>query len=462
MTIPFRSLKFAGLISLATAIVVACASIWWLTAAPKVDPFLSARAAPPRPVGLAAKQEKDDAHEPAKSYRYLRKMPAHATLYKEKLYGFFEPGDGEFIISAIGTKKPSFEGRGRYSNGWASGSVFHLRHHVGFGCLWRSTCHLDLFQFKMDELPLFDVENPNREKQYTAKYLGLEIPFRESRDALWLGSLYSKYEGIAYKGTGGSGWETPAEAVAGIGVVPTSINSCKSFILTRATKQFETWDSAYIWNDANKYWKPKPSARFAKMDKWVKDLDSSNFQTRAHATAELEQQRWLAKPALEQLLKSSPTNETRLRAEQILRKLPSEGRRFGLQEEADNYEAFPSLFAEEFYVFLHKDDYYFVTESGKLYVAPPAAKGEKARTMKPLWTDAKRPISAVIHDADKDKYWLFAKDNNPGAKLDHFFEMNDTPRPETFDPAKLRPIDVEGHAKLLLQYVPLISPVEKK
>jgi hypothetical protein len=102
------------------------------------------------------------------------------------------------------------------------------------------------------------------------------------------------------------------------------------------------------------------------------------------------------------------------------------------------------------------------TESGRLYHALPPKKGEKARTMKALWDDAKRPIVAVIEDADHDKVWLFAKDKNAGAKMDLYFEMNDTIRPTAFDPAKLRPVDVQGRAKMLLEYLPLISKGEKK
>ena len=58
-----------------------------------------------------------------------------------------------------------------------------------------------------------------------------------------------------------------------------------------------------------------------------------------------------------------------------------------------------SAFAEDFYVFERRDVYYFVTQSGKLYIAPSLKGQEKSRTMKPLWDDAKRPIVAVIENA---------------------------------------------------------------
>ena len=126
--------------------------------------------------------------------------------------------------------------------------------------------------------------------------------------------------------------------------------------------------------------------------------------------------------------------------------------------EVKNQETFDSAFTEDFYAFIRKNNYYFVTESGKVYLAPPPKEGEKSRTMKALWDHAKRPIVAVIEDADHDKVWLFAKDKNAGAKLDLYFEMKDTIQPQTFDPTKLTPSKVEGQAKLLMEYLPLISP----
>ena len=39
---------------------------------------------------------------------------------------------------------------------------------------------------------------------------------------------------------------------------------------------------------------------------------------------------------------------------------------------------------EPFYAFMCEGDYYFVTESGELYIAPPAKTGQKSRTMTAL------------------------------------------------------------------------------
>jgi hypothetical protein len=116
----------------------------------------------------------------------------------------------------------------------------------------------------------------------------------------------------------------------------------------------------------------------------------------------------------------------------------------------------------DFYVFIRENDYYFVTQSGKLFVAPPPAKGEKARTMKELWKGDAFPISAVIEDADNDKVWLFTKSKRKGETQAVYFEMSSKIEPRKFDHAKLAPVNVEGRAKVLLEYLPLIRPKAKE
>jgi hypothetical protein len=206
-----------------------------------------------------------------------------------------------------------------------------------------------------------------------------------------------------------------------------------------------------------------PSERFQRISDWIADLDSDNFQKRAKAIEQLELLGRLAEPALEKFLASRPPLDARRRAEAVLEKLNS-GISVApkLGKEAYNYEKFTSLFVEDFYFFPRKNDYYFVTASGKLFYAKALASGQKFRKMKELWTDAKRPIVAVIEDADRDKVFLFAKDKTAGAKQDLFFELNPTLRPQPFDRSKLAPVNVEGRARTLLEYLPLIRNEAKK
>ena len=126
--------------------------------------------------------------------------------------------------------------------------------------------------------------------------------------------------------------------------------------------------------------------------------------------------------------------------------------------EERNPETIDSAFTEDFYVFKRDAGYFFVTQSGKLYLAPPPKQGEKSRTMKALWEDPKRPIVAVLEHAERAKIWLFANDKNPGAEGDLFFEMKEEIHAEAFDPSKLKPVElkVPGRAKMLLEYLPLV------
>ncbi|MBI2804441.1 MAG: hypothetical protein HYX68_05580 [Planctomycetes bacterium] len=126
-----------------------------------------------------------------------------------------------------------------------------------------------------------------------------------------------------------------------------------------------------------------------------------------------------------------------------------------------NFEAFDSTFVEDYFAFLQKNHYYFVTQSGKLYHAPPAKKGEKSRKMTALWDDPQRPINAIIEDADRDKVFLFAK-HKKDAKRGYYFEMKSATTFETFDPTKLERVNIEGRAKTLLELWPLVGPQAKK
>jgi hypothetical protein len=127
-----------------------------------------------------------------------------------------------------------------------------------------------------------------------------------------------------------------------------------------------------------------------------------------------------------------------------------------------NPETIDSAFAEDFYVFKRKADYYLVTQAGKLYVAAPPKKGEKSRTMKALWEDAKRPIVAVLEDADNDQIWLFTKSKDKLETNAVFFEMAPVISKQQFDHAKLAPVNIESRARPLLEYLPLIRDKAKK
>ncbi len=61
-----------------------------------------------------------------------------------------------------------------------------------------------------------------------------------------------------------------------------------------------------------------------------------------------------------------------------------------------------------------------------------------------------------------DKVWLFTKSKQKDETQAVFFEMSPDIRTEKFDHAKLAPVNVEGRAKILLEYLPLIRDKAKK
>jgi len=390
-------------------------------------------------------------------------LPAHGTIHKKTLYGFFGKKGDDSGLDAIAIDNPPKVRTKVYQAHVVWGDLgINFRHHIAYDSIWIST-NIEPYRLNLAELELFNSKNW---KAFFEKYPD------STPHQMFTMSLWCKYGKIAENQMGGN-WSLygyPTD-VLGFGNAPISETSVKSYILSKTTKQLEVWDSQFVWDAKTKGiegrfgwepkgWRTKPSARFEKIGQWIADLDNNDFQKRAKASEELEKLGDLAKPALTKLLASKPPVEVRRCAQMLLDNRNSKSE--GLLWDADNYEKIPSLFAEDFYFFLRKNDYYFVTQSGKLYHALPRKEGDKARIMKELWGDAKRPIVAVIEDADRDKVWLFAKDKNAGAKRDFYFEMKEMIKAESFDPAKLRPVNIEGRAKLLLEYLPLISADSKK
>jgi hypothetical protein len=77
--------------------------------------------------------------------------------------------------------------------------------------------------------------------------------------------------------------------------------------------------------------------------------------------------------------------------------------------------------------------YLFVTDSGNVHIARPAAKGP--RTIEPVWVDKAHPVVALITDAATQKTYAFtrAADAKPGAK-DVYFELAEKPAERPYTP----------------------------
>jgi WD40 repeat protein len=92
-----------------------------------------------------------------------------------------------------------------------------------------------------------------------------------------------------------------------------------------ATKAYRAvWDlasSAETVAFLRTHLQPAGAADAGQIDRWIRDLDSPNFTIRTRATRELDKLADLAEPALRKLLTGTPTDETRRRAEHLLRGL---------------------------------------------------------------------------------------------------------------------------------------------
>ena len=116
-------------------------------------------------------------------------------------------------------------------------------------------------------------------------------------------------------------------------------------------------------------------------------------------------------------------------------------------------------FKESFHAFISSTDYFFVTESGKLYVShKPADKGP--RTVEAVWQDAKKPITHVITDADQNKTYAFGDNQQPGQKKNQekfYFKLQGAePKLTYFHRGQLQAAQVEEPLKTILEYARLI------
>jgi hypothetical protein len=169
---------------------------------------------------------------------------------------------------------------------------------------------------------------------------------------------------------------------------------------------------------------------------------------------------------------------------------------------------------EPFYVFEKADDYYFVTLTGKIYVAPHVSadpkkierliadldsnsfatreeaskdlkaigkraqealephlktaiseeqkrritdlldgvKGSPDRETKLLWQDEERPVEKILFDQDKDKVYAFTKPNKD--KRVYVFEITAKPQPRLFtgETRPDKPASIPGSARTFLEY----------
>jgi hypothetical protein len=113
-------------------------------------------------------------------------------------------------------------------------------------------------------------------------------------------------------------------------------------------------------------------------------------------------------------------------------------------------------FPEPFRVFAKGTTYFFVTASGKVYLARKPEQGE--RTLELLWDDPNRPVVAILDDVDRGETYVFAKNQQAiiNAK-DCYFALSDKPRVVEFSPFELKPVKAPEPLRTVTQYARLLA-----
>src|SRR5262249_13911428 len=92
-------------------------------------------------------------------------------------------------------------------------------------------------------------------------------------------------------------------------------------------------------------------------------------------------------------------------------------------------------FQEPFQALRQGDDFFFLTRSGRLFVAPKPARGTN-RTIRAVWDDPRRRVLTFLTDADSGRTFLFCKAARGGKPA--WFELSARPRPVAYDPPELK------------------------
>ena len=93
-------------------------------------------------------------------------------------------------------------------------------------------------------------------------------------------------------------------------------------------------------------------------------------------------------------------------------------------------------FNERFWAYKIGTSYFFLTDSGKLYLARKPKEGD--RKLEPIWDDKTKPIVGVITDTATNKVFLFGRNDKPAEKeaKGFYFELDEKPTALSFDPKK--------------------------
>ncbi len=113
-------------------------------------------------------------------------------------------------------------------------------------------------------------------------------------------------------------------------------------------------------------------------------------------------------------------------------------------------------FNERFHAFVKGETYFFLTDSGKVYMSKKPEKGD--RKLELLWDNDRCPITAALEDADTGKVFLFgkaAKDDGQGK--DFYWELDETVNRRDYDPSQIKSIDTLEPLKTVMEYARFLA-----
>ncbi len=108
--------------------------------------------------------------------------------------------------------------------------------------------------------------------------------------------------------------------------------------------------------------------------------------------------------------------------------------------EEKEVERFKVPFQEAFTVFVRDKDYYFVTESGNVYLARSPAKMEDERKIEKVWDGKRNPVHVLITDASNDKVYCFVEPSEKDKQDEDrvYFELSAKPETMKYKLIKIR------------------------
>ncbi len=115
-------------------------------------------------------------------------------------------------------------------------------------------------------------------------------------------------------------------------------------------------------------------------------------------------------------------------------------------------EKFAVPFREPFMTYIRDRDFWFVTESGKLYKAPAGDK----RKVEVMWDEEASPIRALITDADTDRTFAFTEPAEGTKASPLYFEVGVKPVPKPYERRNPKDFKVPKPLDALLSYVDVL------